>query len=75
MQNKNVFFEQLFDEYFGFMRGGYLLNESEYDEIKKYSIESGLFEYQITFGSLKQRNAIRDEKSKNSLLQKTQEVL
>lgn len=69
--NKNIILEQLFDEYFGFMRGGYVLNEREYDMIKEYSIESGLFEYQINIGSIKQDNAIRNKKSKNSILQKT----
>jgi hypothetical protein len=50
--NKNKLLELLFDEYFGFMRGGYVLNETEYDECKKWSIQSGCFEYQINSDSL-----------------------
>ena len=45
--------ESLFDEYFGKLRGGPVLTAEEYDNHKEWSIESGVFEYQITAGSLK----------------------
>jgi hypothetical protein len=45
--------EKLFDAQFGELRGGFILSEEEYDKHKKWSIESGVFEYQITSGILK----------------------
>jgi hypothetical protein len=44
--------EKLFDKCFGELRGGFILSEEEYDKHKAWSIESGVFEWQLTAGIL-----------------------
>jgi len=46
----------LFDEYFGGLKGGFVLSAEEYEKHKKASIESGLFEHQLSLGTLQKRN-------------------
>ena len=48
--------DKLFDEYFGMLRGGPILTEAEYDRHKEWSIECGLFEYQISSGILRTKH-------------------
>ena len=37
----------LFDLHYGSLKGSTILTEEEYEKHKKFSIESGLFEYQL----------------------------